>query len=94
MAKTKKSKKPIIKKIIEENKKSDMDTGSAQVQIALLTKGINDLNEHLKTHIHDYSTRRGLLKKVSVRRKFLKYLQVHDSVVYEKIIKKLKKIKV
>jgi len=91
MAKTKKSKKPVKKKIIEENKKSDMDTGSSQVQIALLTKEINDLNEHLKTHIHDYSTRRGLLKKVSVRRKFLKYLQVNDIKAYERIIKKLKK---
>jgi len=91
MAKTKKSKKPVKKKIIEENKKNDMDTGSSQVQISLLTKGINDLNEHLKTHIHDYSSRRGLLKMVSQRRKFLKYLQIHDIKVYERIIKKLKK---
>ncbi len=90
MAKTKKSKKPVKKKIIEENKKSDMDTGSSQVQISLLTKEINDLNEHLKTHIHDYSSRRGLLKKVSLRRKFLKYLQVHDIKVYERIIKRIK----
>ncbi len=91
MAKTKKSKKPVKKKIIEENKKSDMDTGSSQVQISLLTKDINDLNEHLKIHIHDYSSRRGLLKKVSVRRKFLKYLQINDTKAYERIIKKLKK---
>lgn len=91
MAKTKKSKKLGKKKIIDENKKSDKDTGSAQVQISLLTKGINDLNEHLKTHIHDYSSRRGLLKMVSQRRKFLKYLQIHDSKIYERIIKKFKK---
>ncbi len=91
MAKTKKSKKSVKKKIIEENKKSDQDTGSSQVQISLLTKEINDLNEHLKIHIHDYSSRRGLLKKVSQRRKNLKYLQVHDSKAYDRIIKKLKK---
>jgi len=91
MAKTKKSKKPIKKKIIEENKKSEMDTGSSRVQIGLLTREINELNEHLSTHIHDYSSRRGLLKKVSQRRNFLKYLQINDRKIYERIIKKLKK---
>lgn len=91
MSKTKKAKKPERQKIIKELQKNKKDTGSAKVQIGLLTKEINDLNEHLKKHIHDFSSRRGLLKKISQRRKFLKYLQVHSLKDYEEIIKKIKK---
>ena len=91
MARTKKSKKAVKKQTIKDFQKGDQDTGSAQVQIGLLTKGIKDLSEHLKTHIHDFSSRRGLLKKVSMRRKFLKYLQAHDLKSYEKMIKKIKR---
>ena len=60
MALTKEEKSAIIKDFA----KNEKDTGSAEVQIAILTKEINDLTEHLKTHIHDYHSRRGLLKKV------------------------------
>jgi len=90
MPKTKK-KQQEKKKIIDDLKISKSDTGSIEVQIGLLTKEINDLNEHLKKHIHDFSSRRGLLKKVSRRRKFLKYLQVNNPEIYEKSIKKIKK---
>ena len=55
-------------KLIKEFAKSENDTGSAEVQIAILTKEINDLTEHLKVHIHDYHSRRGLLRKVGQRR--------------------------
>ena len=91
MAGIKKAKKAAKQKTIKDFQKSGQDTGSAQVQIGLLTKGIKDLSEHLRTHIHDFSSRRGLLKKVSQRRKFLKYLQSHDPKSYEKVIKKIKK---
>ncbi len=79
------------KKIIEEFKKKDKDTGSAEVQIGILTREIKDLVKHLATHIHDFSSRRGLLKKVSKRRKLLKYLQVSDPKSYQKVVKKIKR---
>ena len=56
--------KEVKQEIIKEFAKSENDTGSAEVQIAILTKEINDLTEHLKVHTHDYHSRRGLLKKV------------------------------
>ena len=62
-------------KIIKKFRVHDTDTGSTQVQIAILTEEIKELTEHLKQHKHDYSSRRGLLKKVGERRKLLKYLQ-------------------
>ena len=74
------------KKNIEKNEK---DTGSAEVQIAILTKEINELTEHLKTHIHDYHSRRGLLKKVGQRRNMLNYLAKKDIQSYREVIKKL-----
>ena len=86
-------KKQEKKKIIDEFKIDEKDTGSIEVQIGLLTKEINTLNDHLKKNIHDFSSRRGLIKKVSQRRKFLKYLQVHDLDKYEKIISKIKRKK-
>ena len=61
-------------KIIEKFRINDTDTGSAEVQIAILTEEIKQLTEHLKTHIHDYHSRRGLLKKVGQRRNMLGYL--------------------
>ncbi len=91
MSKTKSNKKEDKKKVIRDFQINEGDTGSAEVQIGLLTKEIKDLTEHLKIHIHDHSSRRGLLKKVSVRRKFLKYLQADNLQGYEKIIKKIKK---
>ena len=65
------------------------DTGSTKVQIALLTKRINDLTEHLRTHPKDHYSRRGLLKLVGRRRRFLNYLQKHDLEGYRALIKEL-----
>ena len=76
-------------KIIKDFAKSKNDTGSAEVQIAILTKEINDLTEHLKVHIHDFHSRRGLLKKVGQRKNLLKYLAKKDVQSYREVIKKL-----
>ena len=76
-------------KIIKEFAKSKDDTGSAEVQIAILSKEIDELTEHLKVHIHDYHSRRGLLKKVGQRRNMLQYLQKKDIQSYREVIKKL-----
>ena len=67
----------------------DKDTGSADVQIALLTKRINDLTEHLKGHAKDHSSRRGLLKLVAQRRSLLDYLKRTASDRYQTVIEKL-----
>lgn len=76
-------------KIVKDFKINDKDCGSAQVQIAILTAEINDLTEHLKTHIHDFHSKRGLLKKVGKRRKLLAYLKDNDVVAYRDVIKRL-----
>ena len=76
-------------KIIKDFRINDKDCGSAQVQIAILTSEINDLTDHLKTHIHDYHSKRGLLKKVGKRRKLLAYLKENDVVAYRDVIKRL-----
>ena len=76
-------------KIIKEFAKSKNDCGSTEVQIAILTKEINDLTEHLKVHIHDFHSKRGLLMKVGRRRKLLDYLKKNDVVAYRNIIDKL-----
>ena len=76
-------------KIIKEFAKNEKDCGSSEVQIAILTKEINDLTEHLKVHIHDYHSRRGLLKKVGQRRSMLAYLKKKDITRYREVIKKL-----
>ncbi len=76
-------------KIIKEFAKNEKDTGSAEVQIAILTKEINDLTEHLKEHIHDFHSRRGLLKKVGQRKNLLKYLAKKDIQSYREVIRKL-----
>ena len=65
------------------------DTGSPEVQIALLTERINELNEHLKVHKKDHHSRRGLLKMVGVRRSFLSYLEKKDIERYRAIVEKL-----
>ena len=85
MALTKEEKSAIIKDFA----KNEKDTGSAEVQIAILTKEINDLTEHLKTHIHDYHSRRGLLQKVGRRRSLLQYLMKKDVTRYREIVKSL-----
>ena len=75
--------------IINTFKRDENDTGSSEVQIALLTERINNLTEHLKTHIHDYHSKRGLLMKVGKRRALLDYLKNNDVVSYRETIKKL-----
>jgi small subunit ribosomal protein S15 len=76
-------------KIIGDYKLSDSDTGSPEVQVALLTTRINELTEHLKTHKKDHSSRRGLLKMVGTRSSLLKYVRNNDIVRYREIIKRL-----
>lgn len=75
--------------IILENKRHDVDTGSAEVQVALLTEQINQLTQHLRTHRKDHHSRRGLLKMVGRRRKQLAYLNKTDVERYRAIIAKL-----
>ncbi len=77
-------------KIINKFKVHETDTGSSQVQIAILTEEIKRLTEHLKEHKHDHSSRRGLLKKVAERRKLLKYLQREDEKTFNEMAKILK----
>jgi len=76
-------------KIISDYRLNDADTGSPEVQIALLTTRINELTEHLKTHKKDHSSRRGLLKMVGTRSSLLKYVRNNDIERYRVIIKKL-----
>ena len=76
-------------KIVKEFGKNDKDTGSIEVQIAILTKEINDLTAHLKEHVHDYQSKRGLLMKVGQRRSKLNYLMKNDVTKYREIINKL-----
>lgn len=76
-------------KRVKEFGKNDKDTGRTEVQIAILTDEINDLTEHLKVHIHDYHSKRGLLMKVGKRRSLLDYLKENDVVSYRELIKKL-----
>jgi small subunit ribosomal protein S15 len=82
----KKKKAQIIKKFATH----ENDTGSSEVQIALLTEEVKNLTEHLKEHKKDFSSRRGLLRKVSERRKLLKYLQRENLESFEELVKKLK----
>lgn len=75
--------------IIKKYGLNDKDTGSAEVQIALLTEEINTLTEHLKTNIHDFHSKRGLLRKVGKRKNMLEYLKRTDINRYREIINKL-----
>ena len=76
--------------IISKFKTHNEDTGSPQVQIAILTEEIKELTDHLKTHKKDFSSRRGLFRKVNLRRKLLQYLEITEPKSYEELIKKLK----
>ena len=76
-------------KVIDDYKTHDGDTGSPQVQVALLTQRINELTEHFKTHKKDNHSRRGLLKMVSQRRSMLDYLKRRDIEGYHELIGKL-----
>ncbi len=77
-------------KLVKEYALHEQDTGSPEVQIAILTKRINDLTEHLKTHKKDVHSRRGLLRMVGKRRRLLRYLQDIDIERYRAIVSKLK----
>ncbi|MFH1798774.1 MAG: 30S ribosomal protein S15 [Candidatus Omnitrophota bacterium] len=77
------------KAIIAKFKKHDSDTGSSEVQIALLSERINKLTEHFKTHKKDHHSRRGLLMVVNKRRKLLKYLKIVDESKYKEVISSL-----
>ena len=77
---------------LTKEKKTELDehdTGSVEVQVALLTERINDLNEHLKVHKHDYHSNRGLLKMVGQRKSLLSYLAKTDVQRYRELVKKL-----
>ena len=76
-------------KIIDDFETHEGDTGSPEVQIALLTKRINDLTEHLKIHRKDHASRRGLLKMVGTRSALLKYVNKRDTNRYQNIISRL-----
>ena len=76
-------------KIVEQFARSKGDTGSVEVQVALLTESINELTEHMKEHKHDYHTQRGLLKKVGTRKRLLEYLKREDVQRYRDLIKAL-----
>ncbi len=75
--------------LIKEYEAHAKDTGSPSVQVAILTERINNLTEHFKSHKRDHSSRRGLLKLVSKRRRLLDYLKKHDAQKYQAIIDKL-----
>lgn len=85
MALTKEEKSELVKKF----GKNENDTGSIEVQIAILTKEINTLTEHFKEHKHDHHSKRGLLHKVGQRRSLLNYLLKTDVTRYRKVVKEL-----
>ena len=75
--------------LVKEFGKNEKDCGSTEVQIAILTEEINSLTEHLKTHVHDFHSKRGLQMMVGKRRSLLDYLKKNDVVSYREVIKKL-----
>lgn len=77
-------------KIVKEYGKDKNDSGSVEVQVALLTTDIIQLTEHFKTHVKDVHSRRGLIRKVNLRRTLLNYLKKKDLVRYKELIAKLK----
>jgi small subunit ribosomal protein S15 len=82
-------KKQEKEKIIDDFETHKSDTGSPEVQVAILTRRINDLTEHLKTHRKDHASRRGLLKMVGTRSALLKYVSKKDVKRYQEIISRL-----
>jgi small subunit ribosomal protein S15 len=81
--------KEVKQELIDKHGRTGQDTGSAEVQIAMLTRRINDLTEHLRTHPKDHHSRRGLLTLVGRRRRFLDYLQRKNLEGYRALIKEL-----
>ena len=81
--------KVIKKELVTKYQISDKDTGSPEVQIALLTQQINELNKHLSVHIHDFSSKRGLFIRIGQRKKLLNYLKSISLDRYQALIKEL-----
>ena len=81
--------KDLKKEIVEEYKRSENDTGSPEVQVALITKRVKDLTEHLKVHAHDHASRRGLKKLVGQRARLLRYVKRCDVDRYRSLIQSL-----
>jgi len=80
---------PVRQQLVRDHRTHEKDTGSPEVQVALLTEQIKALTEHLRTHPKDYSSRRGLLFKVNRRNKLLRYLQRVDASRYSALVAKL-----
>lgn len=76
-------------KLIQDYRTNETDTGSPEVQVAILTGRINDLTKHFEAHVKDHSSRRGLLRMVGRRRKLLSYLKRHNDAGYKDLINKL-----
>jgi small subunit ribosomal protein S15 len=76
-------------KLIEDHRRSDQDTGSPEVQVAILSRRIDELTEHLRTHTTDHHSRRGLLQMVGRRRRLLEYLRREDVERYRSLIGRL-----
>lgn len=81
--------KDLKKEIVEEYKRSENDTGSPEVQVALITKRVKDLTDHLKVHAHDHASRRGLKKLVGQRARLLRYVKRCDVERYRSLIQTL-----
>lgn len=81
--------KEVKSALITEHRRGDSDTGSPEVQVAILSKRINELTEHLKTHETDHHSRRGLLQMVGKRRRLLEYLRREDVERYRALIQRL-----
>jgi len=81
--------KEVKAQIVKDFGKNEADTGSVEVQIALLTAEINQLNEHFQTHIHDFHSKRGLMIKIGQRKSLINYLKKNDLKAYEALIAKL-----
>ncbi len=81
--------KEVKNEIVESYKRDKNDTGSVEVQVAILTREINVLTEHMKEHKHDFHSQRGLLKKVGRRKRLLSYLKKTDVIRYRDLIKSL-----
>ena len=76
-------------KIVKDFGKNDKDTGSVEVQVALLTYEINELNDHFNYHIHDFASKRGLMINIVHRKSLLQYLKNQDLKVYEALVEKI-----
>ena len=81
--------KRVKENVLKNVRQHDSDTGSAQAQVGLLTRQIEELSTHLRKHKKDFHSRRGLLQMVADRRTHLKYLEINDHKAYEVLIKKL-----